>query len=250
MPTLDPQLNQVIWWIVLGAFIGWLLWVLIDRFVWRDGDSAGAIDEEQHASVVAELESARREENLLRTELVREQEETQRLIAITKDLRDKLDGQEQIVANLEAALDAARYTTPGTTAALAQAGSLPSEPPPPNTALRAQRSDDGAEPGIGMTSESKGKDQPEIQTGEDGEQALRDLLAESDFTEDLDDLLGNDDDLFGAPTEVLTMQGRLTETSSDSDPFNTSSRIRYTNPIPPPDSNPATSSQDLPLIPT
>lgn len=223
MPSIDPQLNQIIWWIVLGAFIGWLLWVLIDRLVWRDGNSAAAIDQEQHAGVVAELGGARREENLLRAELVREQEETQRLIGITKDLRDKLNGQEQIVANLEAALDAARYSSPGAAAALAGAIQPRSDSLPPNTSLSPPSNDQVDEPS--QSGES----------GADGEQALRDLLAESDFTEDFDELLGADEDLFGAPTEILTTRSRLGEKLTDhsSDPFAGSTQIRYTKPAPP-----------------
>lgn len=237
MPSLDPQLNQIIWWIVLGAFIGWLLWVLIDRLVWRDGASAAAIDQEQHAGVVAELGSARREENLLRAELVREQEETQRLVGITKDLRDKLNGQEQIVANLEAALDAARYSSPGTGAAVAQAAQLTPETSLPNTSPKPP-SDEQADESSQRNEARRIADSNDPQDGSssaDGEQALRDLLAESDFTEDLDELLGADEDLFGAPTEILATRGKLSDKQRDpsSDPFAGSTQIRYTKPARP-----------------
>ena len=235
MPTLDPQLNQIIWWIVLGAFIGWLLWVLIDRFVWRDGESS-AVDEQAHAELLNELENARREEGLLRTELVREQEETQRLVGITKDLRDKLDGQEQIVANLEAALDAARFSAPG------QFGGLPNASLGAGTTSTATEDQGHAEQSTEQTAEPTTEQDPkpdgndlddsDSQFASDGEQALRDLLAESDFTEDLDDLLSSDDDLFAAPTEVLTTRARLGDTRIDpgSDPLESSTRIRYTKP--------------------
>lgn len=237
MPSLDPQLNQIIWWIVLGAFIGWLLWVLIDRLVWRDGSSAAAIDQEQHAGVVAELGSARREENLLRAELVREQEETQRLIGITKDLRDKLNGQEQIVANLEAALDAARYSSPGAAVAFTGENQPAPDTLPPNISLSPPSNDQADE---SSQSDDAGRiadstDLQDGQSGADGEQALRDLLAESDFTEDLDELLGTDEDLFGAPTEILATRSRPSERQTDpsSDPFAGSTQIRYTKPAPP-----------------
>ncbi|MFK7966721.1 MAG: hypothetical protein AB8C46_22400 [Burkholderiaceae bacterium] len=238
MPTLDPQLNQIIWWIVLGAFIGWLLWVLIDRFIWRDGESS-AVDEQAHAELLKELENARREEGLLRTELVREQEETQRLIGITKDLRDKLDGQEQIVANLEAALDAARFSSPGQpgdagAGKTGQFGVLPNASLAGGPKGATTESPANADQTAKQDPKRDGHDPVDPELASDGEQALRDLLAESDFTEDLDDLLTSEDDLFAAPTDVLTTRARLGDTRTDtgSDPLESSTQIRYTKPAP------------------
>lgn len=191
MPVIDPALNQTLWWFVLGAFSGWLLWLLIDRLFWRDGLPADGSQGDLSPSLKSELDAARREESLLRSELVREQEETQRLITMSKELRDKLDGQDQIVANLEAALDAARFSSPGAAAAIASASA-------------AQQASN-----LGSTDAIPAKQTPSpahkpSDSPDDGEQALRDLLAQTEANQDLDELLGSDDDLFGAPTEILS----------------------------------------------
>lgn len=205
MPVIDPALNQTVWWFVLGAFCGWLLWLLIDRLFWRDGLPADGHDPGEMPAMRSELEAARREESLLRSELVREQEETQRLVTLSKELRDRLDGQDQIVANLEAALDAARYSSPGAAAAIASASAAHQA-----TDLAATASDDDT---TASTPTATGPDtvNPDTITArttarvpDDGEQALRDLLAQTEAHQDLDEIFGSDDDLFGAPTEILS----------------------------------------------
>lgn len=192
MPVIDPALNQTLWWFVLGAFSGWLLWLLIDRLFWRDGIPADGFDANQSPSLKSELDAARREESLLRSELVREQEETQRLVTLSKELRDKLDGQDQIVANLEAALDAARFSSPGAAAAIASA-----------SAAQQASSLNSADAPVTATPKPTSARHP-ANNPDDGEQALRDLLAQTEANQDLDELLGSDDDLFGAPTEILS----------------------------------------------
>ncbi len=106
MSAIDPVLNQTLWWYLLGAFSGWLLWLLIDRLFWRDGPAADELEDGDPARLRDALTQTRREESLLRGELEREQEESQRLVAATRELRNRLEGQDQMVATLEAALDA------------------------------------------------------------------------------------------------------------------------------------------------
>ena len=200
MPAIDPTLNQTLWWFLLGAFSGWLLWLLIDRLFWRDGVPADGFDVDHAANLRTALLEARREEALLRSELQREQEESQRLTATANDLRSRLEGQDQMVATLEAALDAARYgsRTGPTDGAAAGAAALVS-----GSAIAAER--------LSADHTPAAADEPHTLTAgnddDSAEKALRELLEQPDLNADLNDLLGNDEDLFGAPTEILTGPG-------------------------------------------
>lgn len=209
MPALDPALNQTIWWFLLGAFSGWLLWLLIDRLFWRDGLTAASLEQERVTQLTTELDSSHREESLLRNELVREQEETQRLSAMSQELRDKLDGQDQIVTNLEAALDAAKLSA---SASASLHGANITAEAVNNTTLEDTTSAPTKEipTGLDLSPTPKPDESQLLATPaqhdqqNDGEQALRDLLAQAELDQNLEDLLADEDDLFNAPTEILT----------------------------------------------
>lgn len=108
MPSFDPGFNEWLWWFTAGAFAGWLLFVLIDKLMWRDGYAAGERERTSLAELEAELEARRTEEAELRHEIDTRHHENRRLAELTEELRDRAAVQSQKVVNLENALAAAR----------------------------------------------------------------------------------------------------------------------------------------------
>ena len=102
------QFSSTTWWLLLGIFVGFVIFWLIDKLFRRDGEFAAERERREIKSLQEQLTEDRTEHSDAQKKLVHRISETKRLTKLSEGLRDTVREQDQKIINLEAALAAAR----------------------------------------------------------------------------------------------------------------------------------------------
>ncbi|MEZ5659959.1 MAG: hypothetical protein R3E83_15905 [Burkholderiaceae bacterium] len=225
-----PGTYDDLWWIVLGALIGWLAFWLIDKFFRRDGEPADVDTVKALESVdtlEAQLKEVSDERDGLRNEAEAQRNEAQRLAGQLEGLRQSTAEQSQQITNLQAALAAAREPARAESAAAAAgvAGVMAAgaaalaagddATPPAETPALAARVDRDAAPGPDTLSADAELADAELADAElADDDPLFDFDADTDSAPDAGGkalAADEDDDWFADESDTFTMLDELSE---------------------------------------